>query len=173
MFFVEVSPVELYNLTNGAVRDENDIVTSVAELGARQDDELYFLVGSRTGTKVAAVVEIFGSPVDTHILELANKFTSFVMTEPTLLIKGTVMNPKDLPMSFKSSEVALVIVDDLYYKLFNAMQAATHFIEEQIDEVTNIDSFSVIVGTELKFDNTAWDRITKGGTGGKYLTYGK
>jgi len=158
----ENNQCEIYNLTDGEVTSELDLITCAVDLKTNQDSEFYFLIGHKAGHKIPATVEIFGSPIEKDIMKIAHLLDVFNITTPSIYVHGVIMEPKCLPISFSSKEFAYVIMHETSVTRFDSMLKVTTFIESNIDEVTSIDDFDIIIGTEIDFNVKEWDDVVKG-----------
>jgi len=162
MFSTDISPIMLYNITNGQVESEEQLILSVDQMTDHQEDEFYFLIGNKIEKGTPAIVEVFGSPSDENFLGLANFIDVFKETAPSIMIHGVIQDPTCLPYTMGTKKVAVVIMHETSVKVFKTMIETTSYIESNIDDVTSIDCFQIIIGEESDFDAQEWEDIVKG-----------
>jgi len=150
-------------LTHGDM-DEGDIgsiITCCDEANIHQEEEMYFIIGYYQNA-----VEIFGCPGRDSLMILALYFSIFLLTSPSILFRGTIQNPKELPYEAEDDDSVLIIFADHSIQMFYNMDKATKHIETHLAKYTasSIDDFVVIIGEELAFDVEEWNNTVNRGT---------
>jgi len=163
MYGRDITPEMLAYLTNGDV-DEDDIgsiITCCDEANIHQDEEMYFIIGYYQNA-----VEIFGCLSRDSLMILALYFRVFLLTSPSILFRGVIQNPKELPYKVENDNTVTIIFADHSIQMFYSMNKTTEHIEDHLRKYTasDIDDFVVIIGEELEFDIGEWNATVRKGT---------
>jgi len=159
---VDINPELLAFITKGEMdeSDLGDIVMCIGDINQHHDDELVFLLGSQQG-----VIELFGCPSEEGLIDLAIYCQTFLLTTPSMVFRGTIQNPKELPYEAEEDNQVLILFADHQYRIFYRMMKAVGYIETCLKKfsASDIDDFAVIVGKELDFDVERWNHAIAGG----------
>lgn len=170
MFGRNIVPGLLPNITNGEVgeNDTESLVTCCDDINLRQDENLYFIIGH-----LNSAVELFGCPSRNGLMALSIYFRIFLLTYPSILFRGTIQNPKELPYNMGDDVVSLVIFADHSLKMFYTMAKTTDYIETHLARYTasSIDDFAIITGAEHYFDIEEWRATVKEGVTANGIRY--
>lgn len=158
----QVSPAILSILTDGDMGEDDmdSIVTSVADINTRHEDELWFAIGTVPNT-----VEVIGCPSESGLLKLAYEMRVFLTTSPSITIKAIVQDPKNLPFEVPTTKSVIILFGDHTIQIFHSMYNATKFIEETLVKYdqSEITDFAVLIGEETEFNDKEWDEIIMNG----------